>query len=157
MRRLSALTICLLVLVGCYNQSGDDSDRSEYGFQLGEVLLSSDDDSVLVDVEIAETPEERAKGLMNRKSLPDDAGMLFVYFEPVRGGFWMKDTLIPLSIAFIDEEETIVQIIDMEPCAKEPCRIYEPDVDYVAALEVNQGAFGEWGIGVGDTVRVLRS
>lgn len=119
-------------------------------------MLSSDDDSVLVDVEIAETPEERAKGLMNRESLPDDAGMLFVYFEPGRGGFWMKDTLIPLSIAFIDEEETIVQIMDMDPCTKDPCPIYEPDVDYVAALEVNQGAFDEWGIGVGDTVRVLR-
>lgn len=82
--------------------------------------------------------------------------MLFVYFEPTTSGFWMKNTSIPLSVAFIDEEETITQIIDMDPCTEEPCRVYSADRPYVAALEVNQGAFDKWGIGAGDTVRVLR-
>ena len=76
--------------------------------------------------------------------------------EPSRSGFWMKDTLIPLSIAFIDEEETITEIIDMEPCKKALCPSYVPKSEYVAALEVNQGMFEEWGIDVGDTVRLLR-
>ena len=155
MRRLVSLTLAVLAMAGCYD-TDPASKLSEHGFQTGRVLLGADEDDVLIDVEIAETQEERAKGLMNRESLPEDAGMMFVYFEPTRGGFWMKDTLIPLSIAFIDDEETIVQIIDMEPCTKDPCRIYSPDVDYVAALEVNQGAFEEWGVGVGDTVRLLR-
>jgi uncharacterized membrane protein (UPF0127 family) len=155
MRRVVLCAICLLLLVACYD-TDPASKLSEDGFQTGRVLLGADDDDVLIDVEIAETQEERAKGLMNRESLPEDAGMMFVYFEPTSGGFWMKDTLIPLSIAFIDEEETITQIIDMEPCSKDPCRVYSPDADYVAALEVNQGAFDEWGVDVGDTVRLLR-
>lgn len=155
MRRLILLIICLIAFVGCYD-TDEESKLSEHGFQKGRVLLGADDNDVLIDVEIAESDEKRAEGLMSRESLPEDAGMMFVYFEPVRGGFWMKDTLIPLSIAFIDEEETIVQILDMDPCTKDPCPTYVPDQDYVAALEVNQGAFEEWGVGVGDTVRLLR-
>ena len=155
MRRVVLCAIFLPLFVACYDND-PASKLSEQGFQTGRVLLGADDDAVLIDVEIAETFEERAKGLMNRESLPEDAGMMFVFFEPTRGGFWMKDTLIPLSIAFIDEEETIAQIIDMEPCTEDPCPDYVPDVDYVAALEVNQGAFDEWGVDVGDTVRLLR-
>ena len=155
MRRIVALCCCVLVLAACYDTE-EEPKRSAAGFPTGRVLLGGEDESVFVDVEIAETDNQRQLGLMRRESLPDDAGMLFVNFEPTTGGFWMKDTLIPLSIAFIDEEETITQIIDMDPCKKDPCRIYTPEREYVAALEVNQGAFEKWGIEAGDTIRVLR-
>jgi len=107
-------------------------------------------DDVVVPVEVADTQEERQTGLMNRESLPEDAGMIFVFDEDSTGGFWMKDTLIPLSIAFADADGTIVSILDMEPCAAEPCEIYDPGASYPTALEVNQGAFSGWGVEVGD-------
>jgi uncharacterized protein len=105
---------------------------------------------VVVPVEIADSPEERQVGLMNRESLPADAGMIFLFDQDEDGGFWMKDTLIPLSIAFADADGTIVSILDMEPCEADPCEIYEPGVTYRSALEVNQGAFSRWGVQEGD-------
>jgi uncharacterized membrane protein (UPF0127 family) len=65
----------------------------------------------------------------------------------------MKDTLIPLSIAFIDDENRIISIQDMDPCTEDPCPGFAPKQPYWAALEVNQGAFAEWGVEVGDVVR----
>jgi uncharacterized membrane protein (UPF0127 family) len=105
-------------------------------------------------VEIADTPSEREHGLMNRETLPADAGMAFVYPQDVRGAFWMKDTLIPLSIAFYSGEGRILKILDMEPCRADPCPLYDPGVPYRGALEVNQGAFADWGISAGDHLRI---
>ena len=83
-------------------------------------------------VEVADTQEEREVGLMNRESLPVDAGMIFLFEEDNVGGFWMKDTLIPLSIAFADADGTILSILDMDPCEADPCEIYDPGVPYRA-------------------------
>ena len=66
-------------------------------------------------VEIADTQKSQEKGLMNRKSLDEDRGMLFVYDRDSRKSFWMKNTLIPLSIAYIAADGTIREIYDMEP------------------------------------------
>ena len=107
-------------------------------------------DEVVVAVEVADSAEERQVGLMGRESLPEDAGMIFLFDEDTSGGFWMKDTLIPLSIAFADADGTIVSILDMEPCAADPCEIYDPGVPYRSALEVNRGAFSRWGVEEGD-------
>ena len=76
--------------------------------------------------------------------------MIFLFDEDYVGGFWMKDTLIPLSIAFAGADGTILAILDMEPCESDPCEIYDPGVAYRSALEVNQGAFDAWGVQVGD-------
>ena len=76
---------------------------------------------------------------MHREFLPDDAGMIFLFEEEIAGGFWMKNTLIPLSIAFVAGNGEIVRILDMEPCEADPCEIYDPGVTYSSALEVNQG------------------
>ena len=148
-----SLFLCALVITGCYDNK---PKVSEAGLATGRVLLGGEEDEVFVDVEIAETPEQRQRGLMGREDLAKDAGMMFIQFEPTMSGFWMKDTSIPLSVAFIGEEQTILEIIDMEPCTQDPCPIYSPSVEYTAALEVNQGAFAEWGIDVGDTVTLLR-
>lgn len=153
MRTLLVLCFCALLFSGCYDNK---PKISEAGLPTGRVLLGGEENEVFVDVEIAQTPEHRQRGLMDRESLAGDAGMMFVYFEPTTTGFWMKDVTFPLSVAFIGEDQTILQIIDMEPCPEEPCPTYSPDVKYTAALEVNQGAFEEWGIGVGDTVTLLR-
>ncbi len=107
-------------------------------------------EEVAVTVEVADSENERQVGLMNRESLPDDAGMIFLFEEEFTGGFWMKNTLIPLSIAFADGDGTILRILDMEPCEADPCEIYDPGVTYSSALEVNQGAFASWGVEEGD-------
>jgi hypothetical protein len=104
------------------------------------------------DVEVADTTAERRTGLMGRESLSRYDGMAFVWAGPVQSSFWMKDTLIPLSIAFWDQEGRIVSILDMEPCRADPCPTYGPDAPYVGAVEVRQGELERHGVGVGDTV-----
>jgi uncharacterized membrane protein (UPF0127 family) len=112
--------------------------------------------SVVLQVEIARTSAERQLGLMNRRSLPAKAGMVFAYPQPHRGGYWMKDTLIPLDIAFTDGRGRILRILTMQPCRRDPCPIYDPGVTYRAALEVNAGSFRRWGVRKGDRISVIR-
>jgi len=107
-----------------------------------------------LEVEMAFTPEQRALGLMNRQSLGDDCGMLFVFEEDADGGFWMKNTLIPLDIAYLDSNATVVSIKRMEPCEADPCPAYEPGQAYRYALEVNAGALEQWGVSLGDQVKL---
>ena len=110
--------------------------------------------AVTVRVEVARTRAQIEQGLMSRRALARDAGMLFLFPRPTRARFWMKDTLIPLSIAFADARGRIVRILDMAPCRRDPCPVYRPRVPYVAALEVTRGAFRRWGVGEGDVARL---
>ncbi len=112
---------------------------------------------VVVTAELARTPAERQRGLMHRRTLGAKAGMVFLYPQSNRGGFWMKNTLIPLDIAFADGRGQILRILTMQPCRRDPCRIYDPKVTYRTALEVNAGSFRRWGVRVGDRLRVTRS
>jgi len=123
-------------------------------FGHGTVIIDKGDETVLVRVEVAQSAEQRRFGLMSRTSLPDDAGMVFLYFNRHDGAFWMKDTLVPLSIAFFDRQGRILRMLDMSPCRKEPCKLYDPGVSYWGALEVNRGAFDRWGVEPGDTIRL---
>lgn len=101
--------------------------------------------------EIADEDAERSRGLMFRESLPEDAGMIFVYQNDHNGGFFMKNTLIPLSIAFVAADGTIIDIQDMEP---ETLDTHRPDDSYRYAIEVNQGWYERNGIAVGDAISV---
>ncbi len=103
----------------------------------------------LISAEVARTPEQRAIGLMNRRSLPPNAGMLFVFEQPEPLCFWMKNTLIPLSIAFLRDDGTILNIAEMKPhsleshCSERPARY---------ALEMNEGWFSKRGLKPGDRI-----
>ena len=101
-------------------------------------------------VELALDDETRARGLMGRTDMPADQGMAFVWAAPTDVSFWMKDTLIPLSIAFVDESGRIITIDEMSPCTADPCDTYEASGHYVTAIEANAGWFDEHGIEVGD-------
>ncbi|MBM4306253.1 MAG: DUF192 domain-containing protein [Deltaproteobacteria bacterium] len=103
-----------------------------------------------IRVEVAKTPGERAVGLMDRKHLGKDEGMLFIFEEEGYHSFWMKNTLIPLSIAFIDKEGRIVKITDMKPLT---LTSHPPPKPVLYALEMNQGWFSKNGIKAGDMVR----
>jgi len=95
------------------------------------------------NVEVAATPPQRAQGLMGRTRLDHNAGMLFVFEQPGVHCFWMKNTLIPLSIAFLADDGTIVNIADMQPQTLDP---HCPKVPVSHALEVKQGGFRSRGI-----------
>jgi uncharacterized membrane protein (UPF0127 family) len=152
MRVKILLVLLALVVSGC--SYGDDGSTAsdQPTFEPASAIIETDDGPVMVNVEVAATDETREKGLMNRESLDEDSGMLFLFFEPTSSGFWMKNTLIPLSIAFFNEQGRILKILDMTPCKKDPCKIYDPEVEYSGALEVNRGAFDRWGVSVGDTI-----
>ncbi len=85
--------------------------------------------------ELALTPGARSLGLMNRRRAPAD-GMLFVFPGPTRGGFWMKDTLVPLTIAFFNADGERVRKLSMTPCRTDQCPIYDPGRTYRFALEL---------------------
>ena len=109
-------------------------------------LAGADDETQRVAVKVADTPERRRHGLMEVEELPDGTGMLFVFREDRTGAFWMKNTLVPLSIAFASSQGEILAILDMEPCESDPCERYDPGVAYRYTLEVPQGWFAEVGI-----------
>jgi len=94
-------------------------------------------------VEVAATPQQRQRGLMGRTHLPADGGMLFVFEEPGRHCFWMRDTPLPLSIAFIDSTGRIASLADMQPRTE---TLHCPGTDVRYALEVRQGEFQRRGI-----------
>ncbi|MCL2600563.1 MAG: DUF192 domain-containing protein [Treponema sp.] len=107
--------------------------------------------TVSLVAELAITDQERATGLMHRTGLPDGEGMLFVFGRYQRLSFWMKNTVIPLSIAFITSDGSITEIRDMRPLDLTPV-VSTRYVRY--ALEVPQGWFGRVGIRPGDVVKL---
>jgi len=105
-----------------------------------------------VVAEVVSTPETRATGLMNRFSLQPDHGMLFVFEQPQPLGFWMKNTFIPLSIAFIAADGRIINIDDMQPHDES---IHPSRGPALYAIEMRKGWFTERGIRSGDVVKGL--
>jgi uncharacterized membrane protein (UPF0127 family) len=100
----------------------------------------------LMDVQVASTPEQRQTGLMFRKEMPQQEGMIFVFEQPSQQCFWMKNTLLPLTAAFVADDGTIVNMADMKPQTTDPHCSAEP-VRYV--LEMNKGWFAKKGIKAG--------
>lgn len=103
-----------------------------------------------IQAEVAATPQTRQLGLMNRREMAAQHGMVFIFTEDARHCMWMKNTLLPLSVAFLDAGGRILNIEDMQPqtedshCARGPARY---------ALEMNLGWFRERGVRVGDAIR----
>jgi hypothetical protein len=95
--------------------------------------ITVDDD--VYRVAVADTPERRARGLMGVTELGEREGMLFIFETDVDTGFWMKDTLIPLDIAFFDPSGSYVDGFEMEPCLQNPCPSYTPSGSYRYAVE----------------------
>jgi uncharacterized membrane protein (UPF0127 family) len=105
-----------------------------------------------VRAEVADNMAARMQGLMHRKSMAQNAGMVFVFEESSKHCMWMKNTLIPLSVAFIDEQGAIINIADMQPHSEQShCSVR--DARY--ALEMNQGWFAQRGIKPGAKLQGL--
>ena len=154
MRYVVAAVVVGAVLAAGAAAAFRDAPSAPPHLPLATAAIATDTGEVVVDVELATTGPQRGRGLMHRESLPEDAGMVFVFPEPTSGGFWMKSTLIPLDIAFYDESGRILRILQMTPCRRDPCPVYAPGVAYRGALEVNAGSFRRWGVEVGDRIAV---
>lgn len=139
LKSLLPLALSALVLTACGSR---------------ELTIRSYDGSktATVTVEVADSPKERDKGLMNRSKLDQDKGMLFVFKEPAMLSFWMKNTLIPLDILFFDANGEFVSATQMTPCTKDPCTQYKAQSQAQFALEVNPDFRKANGIGVGWTI-----
>ena len=137
---LSSLVVFTLVLSSC--SAGEKFEKRQLSIQ-------GRNGTQILTVEIAETEAQRNQGLMHRKTLKDGAGMLFVFERDQILSFWMKNTLIPLSIAYISYDGTITDIRDMYP--KNESSVHSSrSVRY--ALEVPQGWFEKVGVKAGDKV-----
>ena len=101
-------------------------------------------------VEIADENHERQAGMMHRTTMQENEGMLFVFPYPHQSGFWMKNTIVPLSIAYIDRASRVVEIYDLQPSNTKPVESRSDRIQY--ALEVNQGWFAKNGIKPGAVI-----
>lgn len=165
----SSVVVLAFLLIGCGGTQSDQPPRPESTPQasgsgattqteettsepsgLSTVVIdASGGKKVRVWVEIADGPFEQARGLMYRKELGEDRGMLFTYPNERELSFWMRNTSLPLSIAFIDSKGRIMDLLDMKPFDdRSPHYVSSEPVRY--ALEVNQGFFKERGVKVGD-------
>jgi uncharacterized membrane protein (UPF0127 family) len=112
-------------------------------------MIELDADIHRIEAEVVSVEQSRERGLMFRKSMPDQHGMLFVFPAPALTCMWMRNTLIPLSVAFMDERGRVINIEDMQPrtennhCTAKPAKF---------ALEMNVGVFKRWGVGPGSVI-----
>jgi uncharacterized membrane protein (UPF0127 family) len=114
------------------------------------VIVDAARGAVAVRVEVARTPEQRERGLMDRSRLDADAGMVFVFEDATRHGFWMRNTLIPLDMLFIGDDGRVAAIVERQPLSLE---VTDGGVDSRYVLEVNGGWSRAHGVKVGDKVR----
>lgn len=154
-RRFLCLALLFaFALSGCRNLV----DGANSNLPLGQLEISRNNQTLTsLEVQLALTEPDQAKGLMGVKSLGKHSGMAFLWSEAVRQGFYMKNTLIPLDIAFWDEGGEIVEILQMEPCTLDPCQTYLPASFFVGAVEVNKGLLASEGIKPGDKVTLRQS
>lgn len=122
---------------------------------LAQVTVTTSAGEIPLSVEVADTPDLRRCGLMHRFSMPENQGMLFVHSEDVSGGFWNRNTEIPLQLAWISADGTILELTDMAAADRSSPDYpisYQPSVSYRYVIEANQGWFTDNGIAVGDRI-----
>jgi len=119
------------------------------------IVEGPDGEPVVICVLVADTADQRARGLMEVTDLGGYDGMLFRFEAESAGGFWMKDTVLPLSIAYLDADGAVVSTADMDPCPEgTACPSYPADAPYRMALEVAQGGLDELGLVEGGSSRL---
>lgn len=142
-RRLTCLAFSLCCVAGAISvRAQENAAQSLPSIQLNAGIYN-------IKAEVAQTPQQRSTGLMFRPDMPINNGMLFVFEEPSVQCFWMRNTLLPLSVAFVADDGRVVNLDDMKPqtetshCSTKPVRF---------VLEMNQGWFAKRGIKAGDVL-----
>jgi uncharacterized protein len=140
--RRASLALTALLLSAAINISASAQEEPQMDLQRTKLAIGMHQ----IDAQLALTPQQRQIGLMWRKSMPQHEGMLFVFEQPSQQCFWMKNTLLPLTAAFVEDDGTIVNLVDMKPQTTNPHCSAKP-VRYV--LEMNQGWFAKKNIKAG--------
>ena len=150
--RLRSLAAALL-LAACSSGSptSDLPDSPAGGFD--PVVTVTFEGAPPIRAEVARRSDQRQRGLMQRRELPEGTGMLFLFPQRSSGGFWMKGTLIPLSIAYVDGDR-VVSTTEMTPCTADPCPTYAPAAPYTAAVEAPAGFFPKHDVRAGTRMTV---
>jgi len=116
-------------------------------------LVHFKNQNISIEVEIAANQQQRETGLMNRQSLAADKGMLFVYNDQALHGVWMKNTLVPLDVLFLNHKAEIVAMLpDLQPCRQNPCPIYSSQLPATYMLEVNAGFINNHQLKIGQAL-----
>lgn len=140
MNKIKLIIFLLLVSAGCA-ASGTSADQVCF-------------EKTCFTVETVSTLEQRSLGLMYRKSMAEDKGMLFIFQQAQPYAFWMKNTLIPLDIIWMDHARRVVHIEkNVPPCEQDPCASYHPLASALYVLEINAGVAQEKNIRLGDTAQ----
>ena len=148
--------IVLFIVFGLIlSTSGITGSTKIPNFSKGKLKIYDGDKELIIPIEIANRPELWSFGLMFRDDIPWEYGMLFIFPSEESGGFWMKNTYIPLDIAFIDSDKTIFNIQRMLPCNDDNCPVYYSPKPYRYALEVKAGFFERFGFKEGSKIKVL--
>lgn len=127
------------------------------GFErVGAVLTRADGSSCELCLWLAETPNQRDRGLAHVNDLGEGDGMVFVYGSPQSAAFWMKDTLLHLEIVFFDANGEFLEKVEMDPCGREPCREYGAQTHYSIAVEFVRDQSSRLAIGRGSTLVLTR-
>ena len=124
------------------------------GFGHGTAVVGAGPHALRLRVEVARTQAQLERGLMYRRSVPPGTGMVFLFPHDEQPWFWMKDTFVPLQIAFFDDRGRIVQIDAMTPCRTARCPHVAPRLPARGALEVARGTLTRAGVRVGERQRV---
>ena len=150
------LLLALTTLLPACNNRSWETGRNSSDLPTGTLEIQGDEPLVL-EVDLALTAKAQARGLMEVEEIPDDYGMVFLWSDSGKHGFYMKDTLIPLDIAWWNAEGEIVDIQTMDPCTEDPCKTYVPAGNPIGAVEVNAGLLESKGVEVGDRVTLTRA
>ena len=160
MLKTSLSVAALILLSGCSTLSSvkkmtaNASPQIEQGQQLPTTAIALISD-VTIQLEVAQTPQQQATGLMFRESLADDRGMLFPFTNERMARFWMKNVPISLDMIFLNGDRVVGIASDVPPCEAEPCPVYGPDVLVDGVIELRGGRAQELAVEVGDTIEIF--
>lgn len=160
MLKTSLSVAALILLSGCSTLSSvkkmtaNASPQIEQGQQLPTTAIALISD-VTIQLEVAQTPQQQATGLMFRESLADDRGMLFPFTNERMARFWMKNVPISLDMIFLNGDRVVGIASDVPPCEAEPCPVYGPDALVDGVIELRGGRAQELAVEVGDTIEIF--
>ena len=154
---LSVAALILLsscaILTSAKKITANASPQIEQGQQLPTTAIAKIDDTT-IQLEVAETPQQQAIGLMFRESLADDRGMLFPFPSERTARFWMKNVPISLDMIFLNGDRVVGVASDVPPCEAEPCPVYGPNALVDGVIELRGGRAEELSVEVGDTIEI---
>jgi uncharacterized membrane protein (UPF0127 family) len=143
------LVSMIMILAGCSSLSASIIGASE-----SKVIFENDSGTHVYGVSVADTYDERKMGLMYEENLDENRGMIFVFVKKDKFNFWMKNTLIPLDMIFIDEDMKVVDFIEnAEPCKVKNCPHYTSKTEALYVLELNGGQANKIDLEIGDKVK----